>query len=137
MAPFDLPHVAHDMILRFVGTNFSAILDGTAKISSTVGTESKPVLVETIKASSTPVSGVGKSPEQDKAMWEGVFLLVFYLFCMSDKSWVQHITTPALLRWSLSSFLSLSEPSFGAEFVRDEPSGRRVLLTGMTRRAYH
>ena len=72
MVPFDLPHVAHDMILRFMGVNFSAIADGTALIPSKVGDEEKPipVLSEGQDDSKTPVTP-GKTPEQDKAMWEG------------------------------------------------------------------
>ncbi|KAF8897867.1 Alpha/Beta hydrolase protein [Infundibulicybe gibba] len=70
MAPFDVPHVTHDMILRFMGANFSAILDGSARIPSSIGTETKPLLVEENQESPTVVPGSGKTPEQDKAMWE-------------------------------------------------------------------
>ena len=72
MVPFDLPHVAHDMILRFMGVNFSAITDGTALIPSKVGDEEKPipVILEGQDDSKVPVTP-GKTPEQDKAMWEG------------------------------------------------------------------
>lgn len=69
MAPFDLPHVTHDMILRFMGVNFSAITDGSAGIPSQVGGDTKPVPVLDDATSSTPVPT--KSAEQDKAMWEG------------------------------------------------------------------
>ncbi|KIM29383.1 hypothetical protein M408DRAFT_112444 [Serendipita vermifera MAFF 305830] len=38
MVGFDLPHVAHDMMLRFMGVDFSRIREGTAaKIESSVG----------------------------------------------------------------------------------------------------
>lgn len=71
MVPYDLPHVAHDMILRFMGVNFSAIADGSARIPSNVGDDVKPVLVpQDHKPTPTPI-GTGKSPEQDRAMWEG------------------------------------------------------------------
>lgn len=73
MAPFDVPHVTHDMILRFMGVNFSAIMDGSARIPSSVGTIMKPVFIEDSKASKTPAPVPGKTPEQDKAMWEGVY----------------------------------------------------------------
>lgn len=88
MVGFDLPHVAHDMILRFMGVNFSAIADGSARIPSSIGDVSKPVWVGlgedavagaedgTSSAGGTVGAG-GKSPEQDKAMWEGAFVLVF------------------------------------------------------------
>ncbi|KAJ3745969.1 hypothetical protein DFH05DRAFT_1522569 [Lentinula detonsa] len=43
MAPFDVPHITHDMILRFMGVDFGNILDGSAKIPSSVGSEAKHV----------------------------------------------------------------------------------------------
>jgi carboxypeptidase D len=78
MVPFDVPHVSHDMILRFMGVDFAAIFEGSAKIPSSIGTESKPQYAETTLTSPTNLPGSGKSPEQDKAMWEGTSpLLVF------------------------------------------------------------
>ena len=70
MAGYDVPHVTHDMILRFMGVNFTAITDGSARIPSVVGSDSKPVptLLDE-QPTATPASG--KTPEQDKAMWEG------------------------------------------------------------------
>ena len=84
MAPWDVPHVAHDMILRFMGFNFSAALEGSARIPSSVGSESKPVFIETSKPTPSSVPGAGKSPEQDKAMWEGEFLRLFACTCKSN-----------------------------------------------------
>ena len=75
MVPYDLPHVSHDMILRFMGMNFSAITDGSVKIPSKVGDAEKPSIIEGSKdgaEDSQPVSP-GKTPEQDKAMWEGLW----------------------------------------------------------------
>lgn len=69
MVGFDLPHVAHDMILRFMGVNFTAITDGSARIPSVVGADAKPLPVLDEASTPTPVST--KTPEQDKAMWEG------------------------------------------------------------------
>ncbi|KAJ6610366.1 alpha/beta-hydrolase [Mycena sp. CBHHK59/15] len=46
MAPFDLPHVSHDMILRFMGVDFSALVGGSAKIPSSIGTSTKPQFLE-------------------------------------------------------------------------------------------
>ena len=45
MAGFDVPHVTHDMILRFMGMNFTALtsLEGSAVIPSSVGDDSKPL----------------------------------------------------------------------------------------------
>jgi len=71
MAPYDTPHVTHDMILRFMGVNFSSIADGSARIPSSVGDDVKPVFVPGDQKSTPPPAGAGKSPEQDKAMWEG------------------------------------------------------------------
>ena len=70
MAPFDVPHVTHDMMLRFMGVNFSAIVDGSAKISSSIGTVAKPMFGETDTQSPSVVMPT-KTPQQDKAMWEG------------------------------------------------------------------
>ena len=71
MAGFDVPHVTHDMILRFMGVNFTAITEpeGSVRIPSSVGDDTKPLpaALDTEPAS-TPAS---KTPEQDKAMWEG------------------------------------------------------------------
>lgn len=74
MAPYDNPQVAHDMILRFMGVNFSSIADGSARIPSSVGDDVKPVFVpEDQKPSTHPTGGTGKTPEQDKAMWEAYY----------------------------------------------------------------
>lgn len=69
MVPYDVPHVAHDMMLRFMGVNFTAIMDGSAKIPSTIGNTAKPIFVEEHDA--TPIVTPAKTPQQDKAMWEG------------------------------------------------------------------
>ncbi|KAI6152409.1 alpha beta-hydrolase [Pisolithus tinctorius] len=69
MAPYDVPDVTHDMILRFVDMNFSAIVDGSARIPSSVGDESKPLFLEDTFPSSIPV----KSPEEIKAQWEAYY----------------------------------------------------------------
>ncbi|KAG6891309.1 Cell death protease [Termitomyces sp. T32_za158] len=73
MAPFDLPHVTHDMILRFIDFNFSSIFEGSARIPSSLGNVKKPVFVGDAedKPSAAPVPG--KTPEQDKAMWEAYY----------------------------------------------------------------
>lgn len=75
MVPYDLPHVTHDMILRFMGVDFSALTGGSAQIASNVGVDFKPsfqpVVNENKLQSGTTVPGIAKTPEQDKAMWEG------------------------------------------------------------------
>ncbi|TFK43895.1 Alpha/Beta hydrolase protein [Crucibulum laeve] len=79
MAPFDVPHVTHDMMLRFMGVNFSAVAEGTARIGSSVGGVEKPVFLETTlgdkenAAAGKDAEGTGKTPEQDKAMWEAYY----------------------------------------------------------------
>lgn len=71
MAPYDVPHVTHDMILRFMGVDFSAVLEGSAKIPSSVGTDTKPMYLKGSEATATIAPVAGKTPQQDKAMWEG------------------------------------------------------------------
>ncbi|KII94629.1 hypothetical protein PLICRDRAFT_127694 [Plicaturopsis crispa FD-325 SS-3] len=73
MVPYDVPHVAHDMILRFMGANFSAIADGSARIPSSVGESTKPIFVEDTHTDDTPTVPPAKTPEQDKAMWEAYY----------------------------------------------------------------
>ncbi|KAH9482330.1 Cell death protease [Psilocybe cubensis] len=70
MAPYDAPHVSHDMMLRFMGVNFTAIFEGSAKIPSSVGNEDKPHFVEQHDAKPPTPS---KTPQQDKAMWEAYY----------------------------------------------------------------
>ncbi|TFK55411.1 alpha/beta-hydrolase [Heliocybe sulcata] len=72
MVGYDAPHVAHDMMLRFMGVNFSSLVEGTAGIPSSVGEEKKPELGEA-KEVETGAPQSGKSPEQDKAMWEAYY----------------------------------------------------------------
>jgi hypothetical protein len=54
-----------------MGMNFSAIADGTARIPSSVGDDLKPSFAESKPASDIPTIPNSKTPEQDKAMWEG------------------------------------------------------------------
>lgn len=55
-----------------MGVNFSAIVDGSAKIPSSLGTVVKPVFVGGTGAKSTSGVASTKTPQQDKAMWEGM-----------------------------------------------------------------
>jgi carboxypeptidase D len=75
MAGYDQLDATHDMILRFMGVNFSAITDGTARIASSVGSDVKPAFAESNPASVVPTVPSAKTPEQDKAMWEGAIRL--------------------------------------------------------------
>lgn len=70
MVPFDVPLVAHDMILRFMGMNFSAIVDGTAGIPSKIGDDSKPIFLESGDLS-PPTTLPGKTPEEVQEQWDG------------------------------------------------------------------
>ncbi|KAJ7859952.1 Alpha/Beta hydrolase protein [Mycena olivaceomarginata] len=74
MAPFDVPHISHDMILRFMGVNFSAIFEGSARIPSSIGAATKPHFLEEVPtAAATVAPETGKSPQQAKAMWEAYY----------------------------------------------------------------
>lgn len=65
MVSYDVPEAAHDMILRFMGVDFSAILEGSARIPSSVGDDVKPIFTD---GENFPVSS---KPEQTKAEWDG------------------------------------------------------------------
>jgi len=77
MVPYDVPHVTHDMILRFMDVDFSALTGGTAQIASNVGVDFKPsfkpIVNEDKPQTGTTVPGIAKTPEQDKAMWEAYY----------------------------------------------------------------
>ncbi|KAI0032923.1 alpha/beta-hydrolase [Vararia minispora EC-137] len=81
MVGFDAPTVSHDMILRFMNVNLTALADGAARIPSAVGTDRRPALVDSVAASpgGDTSAGMGagaspgKTPEQDKAMWEAYY----------------------------------------------------------------
>ncbi|KAF5333394.1 hypothetical protein D9611_002652 [Ephemerocybe angulata] len=78
MVPFDLPHVAHDMMLRFMNVNFTSIYaEGTARIPSTLGPSAagaKPIYLPAVgNSSSNRVLGQDETPERAQAMWEAYF----------------------------------------------------------------
>jgi carboxypeptidase D len=82
MVGYDVPHVAHDMMLRFMRVDFAALAGGSARIPSAVGDAHKPSVLVAPEASATPTLPPSKTPEQDKAMWEAYYnagsaLLVF------------------------------------------------------------
>jgi carboxypeptidase D len=58
-----------------MGMNFSAITDGTASIPSSVGNDEKPAFTESTPSSAILPRPTAKTPEQDKAMWEGTISL--------------------------------------------------------------
>ncbi|KAI9000734.1 alpha/beta-hydrolase [Trametes punicea] len=93
MVGYDVPHAAHDMILRFMGVNFTAITDGSARIPSAVGDDAKPLPILLDDAPTTPPAP-SKSPEQDKAMWEAYYnagsaalVLVLIAMCVGGFFW--------------------------------------------------
>jgi carboxypeptidase D len=75
MVGFDVPHVSHDMILRFMGVDFSAFTNGTARIPSAIGENRKPsvVFAQPDASATAPSAGKTKTPEMDKAMWEAYY----------------------------------------------------------------
>ncbi|TCD68479.1 Cell death protease [Steccherinum ochraceum] len=72
MVGYDVPHVSHDMMLRFMGVNFSAITEGSARIPSSLGSDNKPVPI-LVTEDPTPTPVPGKTKEQNKAMWEAYY----------------------------------------------------------------
>lgn len=99
MAPFDVPHLTHDMILRFMGVNFSAIVGGSAQIPSSIGGTAKPHFLEDLPTTAAPPApDTSKSPEQAKAMWEGALLLSSPLQRHNSRRHPQRTTTQAQRR---------------------------------------
>ncbi|KAK0213614.1 hypothetical protein IW262DRAFT_1466921 [Armillaria fumosa] len=76
MAPLDAPHVMHNVILRFMGVDFSQFFEGSAHIPSSIGDNAKPLFTDKIEETSAPISM--NSLEQDKAMWEGALFFSSY-----------------------------------------------------------
>ncbi|KAG8679918.1 Cell death protease [Ceratobasidium sp. 394] len=78
MVPYDVPVVAHDMILRFMNVDFKLLGGGTGTtVVSAVGNNVKQVgAIEGGGGGNTEAgSGTGgkTTPEQDKAMWEAYY----------------------------------------------------------------
>lgn len=87
MVPYDVPHVAHDMMLRFMGVDFAQIASGSAKIPSNVGNDSKAVVKPETDAT-IPITDPSTSAADDKAKWDayynaGSIALVFVLIALS------------------------------------------------------
>jgi hypothetical protein len=90
MVGFDVPHVAHDLILRFMGVDFSKIVQGggaesTAHIPSTLGNDVKPTVSDAVSidpgsgSQAGPGAGGGLSKgdtskgtlgDDNKALWQ-------------------------------------------------------------------
>ncbi|SRR5260221_684451 len=70
MVGFDVPHVAHDMMLRFMGVDFTALLTGSALFPSEVGDAVKPIIKPALGNSSKDDN---VSPEEDDpTRWQGI-----------------------------------------------------------------
>ena len=79
MVGFDVPHTTHDMILRFMGVNFSAIAtpEGSALLPSALGKDEKPLPEKFEAQPENPLPPSTKPPQQEKAMWEGTSILLY------------------------------------------------------------
>jgi carboxypeptidase D len=99
MVAYDVPQVAHDMILRFMDVDFSLLVDGTPGWESRLGTEEKVTAVKGSLAdqvgsgsgggsgksgSGTGSSGSGgsSSGSQKGADWEGPNNLLSIRVCL-------------------------------------------------------
>jgi len=86
MVGFDLPVVAHDMMLRFMGVDFHALSGGSASIPSSVGGVSKPeILFDDAPTPRLPSSSGGST--RDPSVWRsyynsGTTVLVFLLIVL-------------------------------------------------------
>jgi hypothetical protein len=79
MVPYDLPNVAHDMMLRFMNVDFGSLIDGTPSWKSRIGDDARVTAVKAGTVSNgvplpegTTAAGTGSTKGED---WEGQFLL--------------------------------------------------------------
>jgi len=73
MVGFDVPHIAHDMMLRFMGVDFAALLAGSAQFPSEVGGTVKPVIKPPPGNSSSGDIKLPFSEEDDPARWQAYY----------------------------------------------------------------
>ncbi|EJU06202.1 alpha/beta-hydrolase [Dacryopinax primogenitus] len=87
MVGFDVPNVAHDMMLRFMGVDFHSLSGGSASIPSSVGGVSKPgIFFDDTKSTGSSSSG-GRTSTTDPDVWRsyynsGTMVLVFLLIIL-------------------------------------------------------
>ena len=90
MVGFDVPIVAHDMMLRFMNVDFTKLTDGSVRISSAVGDNVKPV-VDLSGAGDGSSDSNGMHPPtaaEEIARWDayynaGTAALVFVLIALA------------------------------------------------------
>ncbi|KAL1741598.1 Alpha/Beta hydrolase protein [Schizophyllum fasciatum] len=98
MVPYDVPHVAHDMILRFMRVDFAALAAGSARIPSSVGGAAKPHFAALGDDDGTSEAGAGdgddRPDEKHTAMEEAyfnagsaIFVLVIAVGIMGAVMW--------------------------------------------------
>jgi len=86
MVGFDVPIVAHDMMLRFMNVDFAKLTDGSVRIPSAVGDNVKPSIA--VGDDSTDPNGVHAPSPVDQARWDayynaGTAALVFVLVALA------------------------------------------------------
>lgn len=76
MVGFDVPMVAHDMILRFMGVDLSLATSGLpARLPGSVGEDVRlGVLTPATPSADSSMPTSTTTAEQDKARWEGVLV---------------------------------------------------------------
>jgi len=127
MVPYDVPDVAHDMILRFMGVDFSRILDGSARIPSAIGDEIKPSF-DTVPNSS---SGATPNDEAKKALWDEyyntgstVLVLLLIAIAVGGCIWFRLRRRPVQL-YTNPAEESIPLTTSRTDGFDDEPSNRK------------
>lgn len=90
MVGFDVPVIAHDMMLRFMNVDFTKLTGGSARIPSAVGDDVKPLIgLSGGGDGSTDPNGVHvPTAAEEKARWDayynaGTAALVFVLIALA------------------------------------------------------
>jgi carboxypeptidase D len=90
MVGFDVPVVAHDMMLRFMNVDFTKLIDGSVRIPSAVGDDFKPTIDLNGGGDGSTDSNGAHVPTaaEEKARWDayynaGTAALVFVLIILA------------------------------------------------------
>jgi len=75
MVGFDVPHVAHDMMLRFMDVDFTSILMGSAMLPSSVGDKVKPDLTKVPASGEKDAAEGAKETAPDETPLEALYNL--------------------------------------------------------------